>query len=108
MSIEVGTTLYRYTIRNRRFYMHEGIVNQCVNRKVVVFNDGGFNHGSVRCPRPEDIGVIRNANFSLWLTKRDDRHAKQMFIDYEERQVSRMERLITEKRETIEMLKEGK
>lgn len=106
MTFEVGTHLYRYTIRHNKFYIHEGIVNQCVNRKVVVFPNGGFNHGSVRCPRPEDIGSIHSNGYLVWLTERNDELAKRIFIEYEEGQINRMEKLLAEKKEVIKMLKE--
>jgi hypothetical protein len=107
MSFEVGTHLYRYTVKNNKFYVHEGIVNQCIDRKVVVFPDGGFHHGSVKCPRPEDIGVVRNNGFFIWLTERNDKLAKQRFINYEIYQIHRMDKLIDEKVKIVKMLHES-
>jgi hypothetical protein len=105
MSFEVGTHLYRYSVKHNKLHLHAGVVNQCINRKVVVFPDGGFRHSAVHCPREEDIGVVRNVGFHLWLTERDDELAKQIFIEYEERQINRMNRLIVEKQEVINMLR---
>ena len=105
---EVGTTLYRYTIKYNKFYVHEGVVNQCINRKIVVFPDGGFKHSSVRCPRPEDIGVIRSVGLILWLTERNDDLARHIFIEHEKKQINRMCRLIDEKQKIINLLKESK
>lgn len=105
MSFEVGTKLYRYTIKNNKFHIHEGIVNQCVNRKVVVFPSGGFNHSSVRCPRETDIGAIRHIGLTLWLDKRDDELAKKIFVDYEEQQIRKLEKQLADKREIVKMMR---
>ena len=105
MSIEPGTKLYRYSIRRNKLCMHTGVVNECLGRKRVVFVDGGINHSTVNCPRPEDIGVIRHIGLTLWMIERDDELAKQMFIDYEERQIHQIEKLLAGKREIVNMLR---
>ena len=105
MSIEPGTKLYRYSIRQNKFYMHTGVVNECLGRKRVVFIDGGLNHSTVHCPRPEDIGVVRHIGLTLWMTERDDGLAKQMLIDYEEHQIHQIEKQLVNKKEIIKMLR---
>ena len=104
MTIEPGMKLYRYTVRNGKFYIHEGTVNDNGIRKVVNFTDCASKH---RCPRIEDIGVVRNAGPSLWLIDRDDELAKQIFLDYEEYKLAQLRRLIDKKIEIIRMLREG-
>lgn len=102
--ITIGTTLYRYTLKNGKFAVREGTVNQFGLRTCVNFKDGS---SPVRAPRSEDIGVIRPVGHSLWMIDRDDAKAKQMFIKFEERRIDELEELIEKKRETVSQLKQS-
>ncbi|MBQ1189663.1 MAG: hypothetical protein IIX57_04545 [Lachnospiraceae bacterium] len=104
MAIEPGTTLYRYTVRGCKFHVSKGVVNICSGRKRVVLSDGDLRHRSVRCPRPEDLGVVRNNGFVVWLDDRDDELAKQIFIDFENHKINQLQKMIDSKREIVEML----
>ena len=104
MNIPIGTVLYRYTVKNKKLYIHEGVVDNYGLRTCVNFRDGCT---SVRCPRAEDIGVIRTVGHSLWLEKRDDELARHKFIAYEEQKIAELEKRLAWKREVIDMLKEG-
>ena len=103
MDIPVGTVLYRYTIKNKTLYIREGVVDSYGLRTCVNFRDGST---AVRCPRAEDIGVIRTVGHSLWLKERDDRLAVRKFISFEEQKVAELEKRVKYKRETIECLRE--
>ena len=103
MIIEPGMKLYGYTVRNGKFFIHEGTVNDNGIRKIVNFTDGTFRQ---RCPRPEDIGVIRSEGPSLWLIDRDDKLAKQMFLKYEEHKLEQLQRQVETKINIIRMLRE--
>lgn len=106
MYIEAGTTLYRYSIRYNRFSVCKGVVNEVAGRRKVVFAaDDVGKAKSVRCPREEDIGIIRNVGPSLWLYERDDELAKQIFIDHEMYQINGLTSLIERKKKTVEMLR---
>lgn len=102
--ITIGATLYRYTLKNGKFIVREGTVNQFGLRTCVNFRDGS---SPVRAPRPEDIGVIRPIGHSLWMVERDDAKAKRMFIEFEERRIEELEELIERKRETVSQLKQS-
>jgi hypothetical protein len=102
MNITVGMTLYRYTLKNGKFIVREGTVNQFGLRTCVNFKDGS---GAVRAPRDEDIGVIRPIGHSLWMIERDDAKARRMFIEFEERRIEELEELIRKKREVVRGLK---
>lgn len=97
-----GTKLYRYTVRNGKFFIHEGVVNDNGIRMVVNFADGSFRQ---RCPRVEDIGIIRNTGPSLWLTDRDDELARQIFLDFEEAKLKQLYKQVETKIDIIKMLK---
>jgi hypothetical protein len=102
MTIDVGTTLYRYTVKDCKLVVREGIVNHYGLRTCVNFKDGS---APVRCPRPEDIGVMRTVGHSIWLTERDDDRARQMYIDFEEGRIAELQGLIDRKRKVVEGLR---
>lgn len=102
MNIPIGTVLYRYTIKNKTLFIREGVVDSYGLRTCVNFRDGST---AVRCPRAEDIGVIRTVGHSLWLEERDDKLAVSKFIAYEEQKVAELQKSLEYKLETIEYLK---
>lgn len=102
MSIEPGVKLYRYTIRNGKFICHEGVVVEVDERRRVIFSDGVT---SARCPRDNDIGVVRHIGPSLWLYEKDDERAKQIYLDYENRRLVSLRRQIGKHAEIMNMLK---
>ena len=99
-----GKIVYRYTVKNGKFFVHEGVVNDTGFRKLVNFRDGS---PTLRCPRDEEFGSIRRVGHSLWMTERDDAKARKMFIDYEINKIVDMEMQIKRKKDTIKMLREG-
>lgn len=101
MDIPICTRLYRYTVKNNKLYIHEGIVDNYGLRTCVNFRDGT---PTVRCPRAEDIGVIRTFGHSLWLKERDDKFAIRRFIAFEEKKIDELEKQLAWKRGMIEML----
>ena len=102
--MENGKILYRYTVSNGKFFIHEGVVNDCGTRLLVNFRDGG---PALRCPRKEDLGKIRNVGHSLWMDERDDDKARAIFIDYELEKIDRLKDQIDRKYKIIEMLRAG-
>lgn len=102
MQIETGKVIYRYTIRNKRLYIHEGVVNECGVRKFVNFWDG-YPHA--RCPRVEELEVVRSNGPTLWLAERDDGKARRLFVQFEEDKLVGLREQIRVKEEIVEMLK---
>lgn len=100
--INVGMTLYRYTVKNGKLFVREGTVNSFGLRTCVNFKDGS---SPVRAPRPEDIGIIRPIGHGLWFIERDDAKARRMFIEFEERRIEELEELIRKKRRVVDVLK---
>ena len=101
MEIPIGTVLYRYNIKNKKLYIHEGIVDNYGLRTCVNFRDG---RNSVRTPREEDLGVIRTVGHSLWLQERDDELAIRKFISFEEDKIAELEKRVKAKRELVATL----
>ena len=101
--MEHGKILYRYTVSNGKFFIHEGVVNDCGTRLLVNFKDGG---AALRCPRKEDLGKIRSVGHSLWMDHRDDSFARREFIYYESKKIVGLQKQIDRKVKTIEMLME--
>ena len=101
MDIPIGKVLYRYTVKNQKLYIHEGVVDNYGLRTCVNFRD---STPAVRCPRAEDIGVIRTVGHSLWLEKRDDKFAIRKFIAFEERKIAELEKQLSWKCGVVEML----
>lgn len=99
-----GKILYRYTVKNGKFFIHEGVVNHTGFRPLVNFKDGG---PALRCPREEDLGKIKSVWRSLWMEERDDDKARAMFIDYELDKIVELEFIIERKKENIRMLRAG-
>ena len=80
------------------------MVNNYGLRTCVNFRDGTT---AVRCPRAEDIGVIRTVGHSLWMLERDDDLARRKFIAFEEKKIEELEKHLAWKRNVVEMLKSG-
>lgn len=99
--MENGKILYRYTLKDGKFFIHEGVVNWCGFRPMVNFKDGAPTQ---RCPREEDLGKIRSVGRSLWLEERDDKKASKMFIAYELKKIDELKAKIERKKETVNML----
>lgn len=105
MPINTGDILYRYNVRHDRLIRYTGTVTNLNGRRVVIFRDGV---STVRCPREQDIGIIRTGQSvgpSLWLTERDDELARQMHLAYEESRLSKLKKQIEDKKKIIEILK---
>lgn len=99
--MEKGKVLYRYTVCKGKFFCHEGVVNDSGFRPLVNFRDGSQ---TVRCPRDGDIDTIRRVGHSLWMTERNDKLARQMFIEYEQQKINELNRQIDQKMNIIAML----
>ncbi|MBQ1189666.1 MAG: hypothetical protein IIX57_04560 [Lachnospiraceae bacterium] len=102
MLIEPGVKLYRYTIRNGKFKCQDGVVDEVNGRMRVIF-DGGAS--SARCPKDNDIGIVRHVGPSLWLCEKDDELAKQIYLDYEKHRLISLRRQIGKHAEIMNMLK---
>lgn len=99
-----GKIVYRYTVKNGKFFVHEGVINNTGFRTLVNFKD---HSPSLRCPRDEEFGIIRTVGHSLWMTERDDNKARRLFINYEINKIVEMEEQIRRKKETLKMLYRG-
>lgn len=99
-----GKVVYRYTVKNGKFNVREGIVNHCGIRYFVNFTDGG---SMLRCPRAEDFGKIRSVGHSLWLEDRDDDLARSKFIEFELDKIDRLREQINRKYAIVDMLRKG-
>lgn len=99
-----GKVLYRYTLKDGKFFIHEGVVNWTGFRPLVNFRDGSPTQ---RCPRDEDLGKIKSVGRSLWLEERDDDKARAMFVEYELGKIEQLKDQIDKKYKTVEMLREG-
>ena len=102
MDIKVNTILYRYTTKDGKLIVREGIVSNYGLRTCVHFVDGS---PAVRAPRSEDIGTMKPIGHSIWLTERNDDKARNMFIEYENRRIAELEETLRKKREVVDMLK---
>ena len=96
-----GKIVYRYTVKNGKFFIHEGVVNDTGFRKLVNFKDGS---PTLRCPRDEEFGSIRRVGHSLWMTERNDEKAKALFIAYETKKINELNKQIDRKLDNITML----
>lgn len=108
MSLKNGDKLYQYTIRNKKFVVHEGTVTDKMScnytYRRIVFNDGKV---SEVCPKEEKIGKLIPAGPSIWLKERNDDLAKDMFIRYEKECLSKLLSQVADRKALICMLKEG-
>ena len=100
-NFENGTVLYRYTVKNGKFFVHEGVVNDTGFRKLVNFKD---RSPTLRCPRIDEVGKIKTVGQSLWMTERDDAKARKMFIAYESKKITELNKQIDKKVDTIAIL----
>lgn len=97
-----GKILYRYTIKDNKFFIHEGVVNHTGFRPLVNFKDGG---PALRCPREEDLGKVKSVGRSVWLEERDDNKARAIFIEYELDKIDNLKSQIDKKLKFIEVLR---
>lgn len=101
---EVGETVYKYTLRNREFFIHEGTVIERGTNKYVYFK---AKSSTERYPKEMEFRVVCANGPSLWLTERDDELAKRILIEYEEQCVADLQKQIERKLQLIKSLKEG-
>lgn len=104
MSNITGVLVYKYTVRNGKLFVHEGEVRTVGIHQNVYFKD---NYQRTRCPKREEFGVILSNGPSLWLGERDDKLAKQLFIEFEEAGLAKLQEQINIKSELIRKLKEN-
>ena len=102
MIIKFGDKIYKYTVRNGKLFIHEGVVTEYRGRKFVYFEDSSPR---TRCPKDEEIGMIRSNGPSLWLLEKNDELARRLFIEFEEKGLSELKKLIERKNELLNMLK---
>lgn len=102
MTVEVGTTLYRYTISGGKLFVHEGVVTWDGWRGLVKFKD---HSSTYKCPKVEDLGELQKGGRSLWLGERNDDLAKMIFIDNELNKISELEDQIERKWELVRTLR---
>ena len=98
----VGETVYKYTLRNGAFFVHEGVIMEQGTRKCVYFED---KKSKARLPKDDEFGIVHADGPSLWLTDRDDELAKHIFIEYEENSIAELQELINRKTKLINVLK---
>lgn len=103
MTNETVDTVYKYTIRNGKFFCHEGKVIGDGRCKYAHFRSIGMK---LRCPKETEFGVVLTSGPSVWLTERDDRRAKELFVEFELQKISELYQQINTKFEILEMLQE--
>ena len=103
MKLELGTTLYLYTIRKGDFTVHKGMV---VADKRGWYRKVAFETRAdkVVCPDISEIGVIQTGGPNIWLFERDDDKAKKMFLEYELGKLALLEDQLAKKKALIKML----
>lgn len=103
MSRNSGETLYRYTLRNGKLYIHECVIVEECHRRFVYIKDVNYKG---RCPKEDELGVINAKGPTLWLDKRDDEVAKDMFVRYEMECIADLEDQLNKKQALLKMLME--
>lgn len=98
----IGETVYMYTLRNEKFFIHEGTIIKQGIHICVYFKD---EKRTVGLPRENKFGIIRTSGSGLWLVDRDDELAKRIFIEYEENRLAELQEQISRKTKLIEVLK---
>lgn len=100
----VGKTVYRYNIKNGKFYIHEGVVTKRGRFKEVYFKDENYR---ARCPGRNQFGMVLTSKTTVWLLERNDELAKRIFIEYEEQKLNELQEQLNKKLELIKTLKMG-
>ena len=103
MTKNVGDKVYKYTLKNEKIFVHEGIIVEDRVRKSVRFEDKKLR---VRLPKDEEFGIVQVSGPSLWLTEKDDRLAKRIFIEYLENGISELQETINRRSKLVDLLKE--
>lgn len=98
-----GETVYKYTVRNGKFFFHEGAAIERGSRKCVYFK---AKSSTERYPKEAEFGVVHANGPSLWLTERNDELAKRILIEFEEQGLADLQKQIERKAELIKLLKE--
>lgn len=105
MKRNVGETVYKYTLRKGKMFIHEGtVIEGLFNVKCVVFKD---QSATDRLPCDDDFGKVDTKGTSLWLAERDDELARHLFVAYEEHSIAKLQEMINKKTKLIEDLKSG-
>ncbi len=104
---EPGTTLYLYTIRNGKFSVHKGMV---------IEGKYGFGRPGWRkvtfetkqakewCPSIDEVDILQTSGPRIWMTKRNDYKARDMFLGYEKVKLAELENLVAKKQALIKVL----
>lgn len=98
----VGETVYKYTLKNGKFFVHEGIIVKGRIRDFAEFKD---IDRSARLPEEDGFGVVCNGS-TLWLAERDDELAKRIFTEWLENGIVELQEAISKKLNLIDLLKE--
>ena len=99
---KMGETVYKYTLRNGEIFVHEGMVIEQGSHKNVYFKTKGLTE---RYPKKTEFGIVHSSGPSLWLSDRDDELAKCIFVEYEERCLTDLQKQIERKLQLIKALK---
>ena len=99
-----GELVYKYVLRKGKLFVHEGEISIVGRMQNVYFKD---RTPRVRCPKRDEFGVVQSDGPSLWLGERDDELAKQLFIEFEEAGLAKLQEQIRIKSELIKALKEN-
>ena len=97
----VGDMVYRYTIKNGKFFIQEGRVSEHKGRKVVRLGNGSL----VNLPKETNFEVLQINGPTIWLHTRNDELAKAVFLEYEETKLTELKKMVERKTKIIKMLK---
>ena len=100
-----GEKLYHYSMRNGKFTVKEGVVVESTTHWSYPYVE--FPGERRIPPRKDKIGKLLKSGLSVWMFERDDELVKKMFIEYEEKQIEKLQQDIDKRRELIEVIKEG-
>ena len=99
----VGDTVYKYTLKNEKIFVHEGIIVEGRVRNFVHFEDRNL---AARLPKENEFGIVQVSGPSLWLTEKNDELAKRIFIEYLENGILELEEKINRRSKLVNLLKE--
>lgn len=101
---EVGTTLYLYGIRSGKFTVRKGTVVDDNKQRLKFYRRVQFTDkpGKEWCPEISEIGKLQYGR--IWMTERDDKKARDMFLEHEVWTLRELEDKIAYKKSLITML----
>lgn len=94
-------TGYVYSMWSGRLIAYKGTAYTSIHEGMANF----YTESDKKIQCSTEPGTIYNA--VIWLTERDDELAKKLLIDYEEKQISKLQEKIDNHRHKIKTIKEG-